>query len=183
MSGDKHQFISEDESAGYASPLMDIVAAAALVALSAWIIVEAVALDVPDSIATAPGLLPIIVAGSLAAMALALGVLAWRRRAAGIVAAAADEPTDVTRTILLIVFLVVYVAALELIPFNFEFNAGSYLLSIGGFEVISIVVLSAIFRVFWTNQLILCLTASTLWIALLSIAFKHVFEIPLPGSG
>ena len=66
---------------------------------------------------------------------------------------------------LLIVILFVYVAALELIPFNFELTSGAYPISVGGFEVISIVVLSAIFRIFWTHRLALCVVVATAWIA------------------
>ena len=47
MSNSDKRYISEDESAGYASPALDIVAAVALSALSIWIMVESMALKSP----------------------------------------------------------------------------------------------------------------------------------------
>ena len=47
--GEKH-YISEDESAGYASPALDIIAAIALSALSVWIMFEATKLKSPAAV-------------------------------------------------------------------------------------------------------------------------------------
>ena len=77
--GEKH-YISEDESAGYASPALDIIAAIALSALSIWIMFEATKLKSPAAVTTAPGLLPFVCAGMLLVMAIVLGISALRRR-------------------------------------------------------------------------------------------------------
>lgn len=182
MSGEEQHFISEDENAGYASPVMDIVAALALTALAVWIMVESLALKVPQGIATAPGLLPFIIAAMLAAMAVALGLLAWRRMADGMDVMAAGEAGDAGRTVLLVAILVVYVVALEVLAFSTDISVGGFNITVGGFEVVSIIVLSTVFRIFWTDRIWLCAAVAAGWIIVLSLTFKNVFEIPLPGS-
>ena len=76
---DPQPAISEERS-GQAPPVLDLIAAAFLVALSILVMIGAARMEVPDALATAPGLLPFLTAASLCVMALALGWQALRRR-------------------------------------------------------------------------------------------------------
>lgn len=177
---DKH-YISEDESAGYASPALDIVAAVALAALSIWVMVEATALKLPAAIVTAPGLLPFVCAAMLLVMAIVLGVSAVRRWRTSSASIAQDIPEDLSRVGLLIAVLITYVSALEVLEFSRELNLGGLSLQLTAFEPVSIVILTTILRIFWTPRLWACLLVSIVWISILSVAFQSFMNIPMPG--
>jgi hypothetical protein len=177
---DKH-YVSEDESAGYASPVLDIIAAFAISALSIWLMIESISLKVPGALTTAPGLLPFITAGMLLIMAIVLGVAAMRRQRSEFGSTTLDIPGELPRTILLIVILVVYVSALDVLEFSSDLELGSFNMQITAFEPISIVVLTAILRIFWTLILWRCLLVAILWISFLSFAFQSLMKIPMPG--
>jgi hypothetical protein len=53
-------------------------------------------------------------------------------------------------------------------------------LVIGSFEVASIIVLTAILRVFWQRALWMCLAMAFSWTVFLSLVFRLVFEQQLP---
>lgn len=175
------RYVSEDESAGYASPVFDLIATLALVLLSIWVMAESVALKVPGGLATAPGLLPFLTAGTLCLMALALGADAWRRHQSNPVPWSRDIPEEMPRTAVLIVILISYVAAIQFLSFESTFAFAGVTFTIGSFEIISIIVLTVIFRIFWTNLLWACASVSVVWIMALALVFRNVFKIPLPG--
>ena len=178
--GEKH-YISEDESAGYASPALDIIAAIALSALSIWIMFEATKLKSPAAVTTAPGLLPFVCAGMLLVMAIVLGISALRRRRTTTATIADDIPDDLPRVGLLIAVLIAYIAALEFLSFSKDLDLGIVTLQITAFEPVSIVVLTTILRIFWTPRVWACLLVAVVWIALLSTAFQNFMSIPMPG--
>lgn len=181
MSESKPVFVSEEESSGYATPAMDLIAAAALIALSVWIMVMSVALPVPSDIATAPGLLPFLTAASVCAMALALGYIAWKRREFDTRSMSEDMPPAIGPTILLMVLLLIYITALQVLSFETAYRIIGFRYVIGSFELISIIFLTSVFRIFWTNVLWACFALSTAWILILSAIFRLIFKIPLPG--
>ena len=183
MSKSEKQYISEDESAGYASPTLDIIAAVALSALSIWIMVESTALKTPDAITTAPGLLPFVTAGMLLIMAIVLGVSAVRRHRSDPVSVSQDIPEELPRVGLLITVLIAYIAGLEYLSFSKDFELGFASFQVTAFEPVSIVILTTILRVFWTPRLWACLLVAFTWIFLLSIAFQNFMNIPMPGQG
>jgi hypothetical protein len=51
---------------------------------------------------------------------------------------------------------------------------------IGAFEVASVVILTAILRIYWGAALWACFAVTLGWIAFLSIMFRIVFQVPLP---
>jgi hypothetical protein len=179
----RHHY-SEDSDAGLASPLMDLIAAGVLVAISLFFIVESLRLPMPGGIITAPGLLPFLTAGSLLVMAVMLGANALtRRRAAASAADMADGtalPPDFRRSMGLGAVLIIYVAALQFVPVEMAFQVLGLRFFIGAFEVVSIVVITAILRFFWQQPLWTCLAVSAAWIAFLSIVFRMIFIVPLP---
>ena len=177
---DKH-YVSEDESAGYASPALDVIAAVVLSAISVWIMFESLSLKVPGAVATAPGIIPFITSGMLLIMAVALGVAAVRRQHLEPVSITTDIPRELPRTGLLIAILVVYVSALEVLEFSSDVGLGALNMQITAFEPISIIVIATILRIFWTPRLWPCLLVAILWISFLSLAFQSLMKIPMPS--
>jgi hypothetical protein len=51
---------------------------------------------------------------------------------------------------------------------------------IGAFEVVTVIVLTAILRIYWQQPLWACLAVSFGWTAFLSIVFRLIFSQPLP---
>lgn len=180
---DKSKFSGEDENAGFATPLQDIIASVFLIALSLWVMVESVGMHNPGNLATTPGLLPFLTAGSLCVMALILGYMALKRRHIP-----APETPDTTekeehfRTFLLACFVAAYLLCLQFIGFEYSTMIAGLEVSYGAFEVLTIVFLTLVLAVFWGKALWQCLLVSAVWITLLAGVFRYVFVIPLPGS-
>ena len=72
------EFAGEEEGAGYAAPSVDMIAAVLLTLLAGWYSWEALGFRAPGGWRTAPGLLPLAAGLSLMAMAVGLGLTAWR---------------------------------------------------------------------------------------------------------
>lgn len=174
-------FAGEEESTGFASPALDLIASLALIALSVWVMIEAVGMRRPAGIATAPGLLPFVVGASLCLMAIALAVFALRRRHLGLSVGLPDDVVAVGRTVFLIVLIGCYIAALQFLSFEYALRLGEARLTAGSFELISIVFLTGILLLFWGRAIWKCLAVSIVWILFLAAVFRHVFTIPLPG--
>jgi len=177
-------FEGEDGNAGYASPALDMIATAFLLALSVLVLVASLRLPVPGNLATAPGLLPFLTAGSLAVMAVLLGISATVRRREG-AALWDDEPRDRSEdmhAIVLVVAVAVYIGALQGLAFQYYFNIGTVPMVLSAFEPVTIVALAAIIHIFWRGPLWITALVSIGWTLTLSLVFQKVFNIPLPGG-
>ena len=173
--------LSEDANAGLATPIMDLIAAAIIAAISIWIAIESLRLPSPGGVFTAPGLLPFLTAASLLIMALILGYGAiLRRRALPRALDRFEVPGDFLRSMTLGAIIVVYVAAMQFIPVAFGFNIGSLHFVIGAFETVSVVVITGLLRLYWRAALWACFTVAVVWIAFLSVVFRMIFITPLP---
>jgi hypothetical protein len=181
MTQQEKTVLSEDPNAGLATPIMDLAAAGVIAAIALFIVVESLRLPVPGGVITAPGLLPFLTSASLLIMALLLGANAVKRRQ--MIDHAADRfeiPPDFMRSLGLGGIIVVYVAALQFAPINTAITIGSLRFAIGAFEAVSMVAITGILRIYWRRPLWVCLAVTFGWIAFLSIAFRMVFETPLP---
>lgn len=181
MAEEKHSFAGEDGNAGFASPRQDLLASAVLILLSIWIMVESARLEVPGDLATAPGLLPFLTAASLCLMALSLAWLAIKRQRAGDTIAGAQAEVVPGRALLLMALIGAYIFSLQLISFEYSATIGRLRLSYGSFEVLTIVVVTAILSIFWLPRLLLCLVVAAAWVTVLAAIFRYVFVLPLPG--
>lgn len=181
-SAENEKFVlSEDANAGLATPIMDLIAAGVIGAISVWIAIESLLLPSPARIFTAPGLLPFLTSASLLIMALILGFGAITRRRT--IPRALDRfevPADAMRSLALGGIVVVYVAAMHFIPIDASFDIGSLHFVIGSFEVTSVVAITGLLRLYWRAPLWACLTVAVIWIAFLSIMFRMIFITPLP---
>ena len=181
MSDQSKPVLSEDPNAGLATPFMDLLAALIVAAISIWMVVESLRLPVPGAILTAPGLLPFLTAASLLIMAGLLGASALgRRRSVTPGARRLDLPADFGRSVGLGAILVVYVLGLQYLPVEMAFRVGPVRIAIGAFEVVTVIVVTAILRIYWKGALWACLAVALGWVAFLSVMFRIVFQTPLP---
>jgi hypothetical protein len=181
---ERQAFGGEEDGAGYAPPVLDLIAAAALVALAGWYVWEAFGFRAPGGWKTAPALAPIAAGVSLMLMAIVLALTAWRRRgqpeAAETAAAAEDTIADPGRTALLVGIVFAYILALDAIPFSAAgYVAGRYVAA-GSFEIATVLCLCAMMRAFWDGRLATILLIAAGWTAILSLVFRLVFAIHLP---
>lgn len=182
--GDEIKFEGEDAHAGYAAPLLDLIAAAFLLALSALVVVASLALPVPGDIQTAPGLLPFLTAGSLGVMALLLAISAVQRRRAGTPMRqfAPGEISEQMRSIPLAAAIAIYIAGLQWLAFQMYFRVAGIHYVLSAFEPLTVIVLSAIIKTYWGGPLNVIVAIAAAWTLILSVVFQKIFQIPLPGG-
>jgi hypothetical protein len=178
---DAKPVLSEDVNAGLATPIMDLIAAGVTAVVAIWFVIASLMLPVPGGVVTAPGLLPFLTSGSLLIMAGLLAASALKRRRA--MPAEADRfelPAEFYRSMLLGGFLVAYVLALQFLPVGTALRLGPVRWVIGNFEVASLVILTAILRIFWRAPLWKCAAVTFGWVVFLSATFRLIFEVRLP---
>jgi len=178
------RFEGEEAGAGYASPTLDLIAAAFLVALAVAVMIGSARLAMPGDILTAPGLLPFVVAAALLVMALGLGATALARRRAGIripVLEGRDIATDL-KSIGLALTVAAYIAALQFLAFRHDIVVGGVRHTLTAFEPVTIIALTVIIKASWRGPLWIALVIAVGWTLTLALVFAHVFNIPLPGS-
>ena len=186
MSQSQPQTVSiegEDANAGYAAPLLDLIAAGVLLALSGLVMVASLLLPVPGAVLTAPGLLPFLAAASLAVMAGLLGLSALRRHRAGETGESDfGNRAEDRRTLALALTIATYLLALQLLAFQLYFDIGSVPLTLSAFEPVTIIALTALIHTSWRGPLWITSLVSVGWTLALSLAFQVLFHIPLPGG-
>lgn len=181
LAGNEPLVLSEDPNAGMANPIMDLAAAAVVAAIAVFVVIESLRLPVPGGIFTAPGLLPFLTSASLLVMALLLGYSAIvRRRTTPRALDRIEIPEDFKRTLVLGGIVILYVLGLQVVPVDVSFNVGSLHFVIGAFEVVSLVVITGLLKLYWRAPLWACLAVTVGWIAFLSIVFRMLFQTPLP---
>lgn len=181
---DKVVFEGEDGNAGYASPALDLIATAVLLAISVLVLVASYLLPIPGDLTTAPGLLPFLTAGSLGVMAVLLGLSAVSRRKGG-VALWSDNARDKVedrRTMALAVAVGVYIAGLQFLAFQYYFKIGEIPMVLSAFEPVTTISLAATIHIFWRGPLWITVLISLGWTLALSLVFQKLFTIPLPGG-
>ncbi|MDA8584839.1 tripartite tricarboxylate transporter TctB family protein [Rhodobacteraceae bacterium] len=178
------KFEGEEAGSGFASPTLDLIAAAVLIAISVAMMAASLMLAMPGAIHTAPGLLPFIIAATLLLMALGLGASALARRRSGIHSPAfadRDIQTDL-RSLFLAGAVAVYIAALQVLAFQHNLSILGTNLRLTAFEPATIVTLTTIIHLSWRGPLWITVATSVAWTLILSLVFQLVFRIPLPGS-
>lgn len=178
------EFEGEEAGTGYASPILDLVATAILIAISVTVLVASVRLPVPGGLRTAPGLLPFIVSATMLLMALGLGASALSRMRSGVrmpLLEGRDAATDF-RSLLLAIGIAVYLAALQSLAFQHRLDLFGLNLSLTAFEPATIVTLATIMHLSWRGPIWITTGVSIAWTLVLSLVFQLVFKIPLPGT-
>ena len=178
------------------TPNRDLAAAIVIGLLAALAVVFSVRLDVPGSIYTAPGLFPLITGSTLFAMAAVLG---WRAIRAGAtigelggIAALPRRLADVFRTSgatgearrtgLLMAMVTAYVLLVGLVNFEFSLPLGFATARISSYEVISVIMVGWILRLFWQAHPARCLIVALIAVEALAMIFRFGFGIPMPAG-
>jgi len=157
------------ESAPPAEGPTSVVVAVGLLALSAYFTIGGLALPDPDGWQTAPGMLPILLGGSLFAMSAVLLVKAIRNGA--LRASLTEESGDSHLMRAVLAFVTIGV---------FYFGLLAYL----PFEVAAALFLFVMLWLFWPEgKLWIRATAAIGMPILLTLAFAGIFELPMPGQG
>jgi len=178
-------FEGEEAGAGYASPVLDLIAACFLVTLSIIVIIASWLLPVPGDLLTAPGLLPFFTAISLLMMALVLGVTAVKRKTTNnwfVDNSVSPDKSQTNRTLVLAALVGLYILALQQLAFQYDFSVGNVFFSISAFEPITITALAAIIYIYWRGPFWINTLVSFFWTLILSLVFQKAFNLPLPGS-
>ena len=178
----KKNYISEDEGAGLAAPIVDLVSSSLIILIALWFIYESVNLKVPDqNLLTAPALLPIITSITLIMMLLIIFYKSIKNLNI-------NESNNLFKTIsykknlISPIILFFYIFALTNYNFTYEIYILSFELIIGPFLIFTIILLTLLLYIYWKQKIYTCLLVSSIWSLFLSITFVNFFNIPLPGS-
>lgn len=184
MISEKAKFEGEDPESGLAAPGLDLLAAGFLIFVSVLVMVASLTLPVPNTIMTAPGLLPFITAASLCLMAIMLANSALKRRRAGVVmnpADARDRQEDL-RALALAGAVALYILALQVLAFQVYFSVFGIGVILSAFQPVTVIALASIIHISWRGPFWITVSISLFWTCLLSVVFQKLFQIPLPGG-
>ena len=184
-------FTGEEGGDERSSPRKDFIASLVVAALGLFAMVLSVQLDMPESLYTAPGLLPFVTGASLILMAIGLFVKTMRQhgmeemmKSEGFRAVTAYLADVESRRTLMLMFVVfIYVMVLGQMDLDWRFKTSFYTFRISGFELISIPIIAFILRFFWRSSLLNCILVGTGIVVFLAAVFRDGFQILLPGSG
>lgn len=179
----------EEETGRESTPRKDLLGAALVAAAALTVIVLSTGLDAPDRWYTAPGLLPLATAAALLAMAAALGARALRAGAArhllGDLAAGLGSPgfsDEDRRTALLSALIVAYVVLVGRLGFELRIPAALFDVVLSGYELVSIVAITIVLRLFWRATWLRCCLVSVAGVELLAWAFRYGFHMIMPEA-
>ena len=172
------------------TPGKDLAASAVIAAFALLVMIVALRMPNPGTLFTAPGLLPFLTGLALLIMAAGLGV---RSIGAGGVKALLQGPGKVVRdyfadlenwrTLLLIGIIILYVIVTQQIAFDLRVPTKFFVFNFSSYELISVITLTLVLRIFWRATLVRCLLVSAFWIIALASVFRYGFHILLPGLG
>ena len=180
------------EEALESTPNKDFASAVVIALLSIATMIFSVRLDVPGSIFTAPGLLPLVTGLTLLMMALLLGTQAVRAGASVGVAGLANAPgravreflagEENRRTLLLMAIITAYVLLAAFINFDLRVPTPLFVFELSSYEVVSVVMVTWILRLFWKAPLLRCFIVTLVTVVTLASIFRYGFGILMPET-
>ena len=188
--GEKGRALGTKEDDGRSTPGKDLAASAVIAGFALFVMVLALRMSSPDTVFTAPGLLPFLTGLSLLIMAIGLGIRSvgrggvrdlFQRQGKGVRTYLAE--TENRRTLLLIGIIILYVIVTNQIAFDLRFPTGFFVFHFSSYELLSIISLTLILRIFWRKTLLRCFLVSVCWTLALASIFRYGFHILLPGLG
>ena len=172
------------------NPRKDLIASAAIAAFALIVMFLALRMPNPGTPFTAPGLLPFFTGLALLIMAVGLGI---RSVSAGGVKGLLQgrgkalqgyfSDVENLRALLLIGIIVLYVILVKLIAFDLRLPTPIFVFQFSSYELISIITLTLILKIFWRATWLRCFLVSAFWIVALASVFRYGFHILLPGLG
>lgn len=171
------------------TPRKDLLSAGLLAASALAVMGLSTRLEVPDRWYTAPGLLPFVTGAALLAMALALGWQALAagaaRRPLGHLAASLRALTadgENRRAALLALLVLAYVLLVARIDFELRVQTAWLELVVSGYELVSIVMIATVLRLFWRARVLRCLIVAAVGVETLAWAFRYGFHMIMPEA-
>ena len=175
----------EEDVAQASTPGKDLASAVAVAAFAALVMAGSTGLAVPDTRFTAPGLLPFVTGLALLGMSVALAVRALRAGALRGVGASFSSAatvyfssTEERRAWLLGALVLAYVVLVAQLKFELPLPLVDYALST--YEVVSILTVTVVLKLFWRASLLRCLFVSLLAVEVLALAFRFGFNMIMP---
>ena len=167
----------------------DFASAVVIGAFAMVFMVLSLRLEVPGSTYTAPGMLPFIVSLTLFFMAVGLGIGALRQGSLGgslgelarhLKNYAVDQ--EGRRTVMLIGMVFLYVFLVAVLSFDFRVPVFFFDFEITSYEVVSILAIGMILRIFWKKSLVRCGFVSLIMIEVLVSVFRYGFGMIMPEA-
>jgi len=172
------------------TPAKDLAASAVIAAFAVFVMLIALRMPKPGTVYTAPGLLPFLTGLTLLIMAVGLGIRSIRAGGVrgllqGPDKGVRDHFADIEnlRALLLIGIIIIYVIVTEQITFDLRFPTDFFVFYFSSYELISIITLTLVLRIFWRAALVRCFLVSAFWAIALASVFRYAFHILLPGGG
>ena len=180
-------FAGEEGGEENATPAKNLAAASVVALLGIVAMVLSTQMLVPDTLATAPGLLPFLTGASLVLMALGLAAKAIR---GGALHGGRTRPnpehwfgvTENRRTLLIGTIVFAYIMAVDAVWFEFDIPLGIFDLPFSSFEALSTLALLVIMKIFWGASVLRCTIVALLFSMALANVFRFGFGILLPGA-
>jgi len=172
------------------TPAKDLAASAVIAVFAVFVMLLALRMPNPGTVYTAPGLLPFLT--GLALLMMAAGLCIRSIRAGGFKALSQGPGKSVRgyfadienwRTLLLIGIIILYVIVTQQITFDLRIPTKVFVFNFSSYELISIITLTLILRIYWRATWVRCLLVSAVWIIALASVFRYAFHILLPGLG
>ena len=185
------QPLGEEELVERSTPNKDLASAVVVAVVAVLTLVFSFRLDVPGSFYTAPGLLPFITGFTLLLMALTLGVRAIRAGAKMSVAGLLGISSKMIRGFLsaknwrrpiLTALVVTYVLLVAFINFELRLPTPLFVLQISSYEVISVIMVTWVSRIFWGASLLRCFMTTLITVEALAFVFRYGFGILMPET-
>jgi len=188
---EKGIFTGEEGGDERSSPPKDLLASVAVGVLGIFAMILSVQLGAPESIFTAPGILPFITGASLVVMA--IGLFLKTKRRYGLDAMLAGQAMQTVRNyfsdsesrrgLMLMLVIFAYVMILGQTDLDWRFKTAIYTFRFSGFELVSIPFIFFILRFFWRSTVLNCFLVATGIVVFLAVVFRDGFQILLPGAG
>jgi hypothetical protein len=172
------------------NPGKDLVASAAIALFALLVMIFALRLPNPGRPPTAPGLLPFFTGLALLIMAVGLGIRSvGAGRVKGLLQGSGKglrgyfSDVENLRALLLIGIVILYVIVVNQIAFDLRLPTPFFVFQFSSYELISIITLTLILKIFWRATWLRCFLVSAFWTVALASVFRYGFHILLPGLG
>jgi len=184
------KFVGEEGGDERSTPAKNLGAAVVIAVIAILAMFLALQLDSPDTVFTAPGLLPFVTGASLLVMAIYLGYLAIRDGGAENYAgrmrtaiAVYFGDTENRRGLLLMAIIVIYITLVGLIDFDLRLPTAIFTFQLSSYEVISVPAIALILWIFWRGPVWKCVVISLVTVEVLAWIFRYAFYILMPTGG
>lgn len=175
----------EEDTSKQSTPGKDFTSAMLIAGFAVVLMAGSLRLEVPDTRFTAPGLLPFVTGLALLGMSVVLALRAIRAGALAHVGAGLTGAigryvgsAEERRAWLLAGLVLGYVVLVAQLSFELPVPLVPYALS--AYEIISVLVVGLILKLFWRASVLRCFLVSLIVVEALALAFRFGFNMIMP---